>query len=191
MIVALAGRRVDAPDTKTPRFPLSLIDSVKVKLTTCLKNANATHLISSGACGADLLAMMAAEELLIPKTMILPFDAETFRSTSVTDRPGNWGLIYDTTVQDLKDSGQLIELNLDINDPEVYAKVNLHMLDLAQIVAEQTRLENGNKNNAAERIMALIVWEGTPKDADDTTYHFLKEAQKRNFVIKEILSTDE
>jgi hypothetical protein len=36
--------------------------------------------------------------------------------------------------------------------------------------------------------MALIVWEGKSKDADDTTYHFIEEAKKRNFIIKEILS---
>jgi hypothetical protein len=51
-------------------------------------------------------------------------------------------------------------------------------------------LNNGNRADVgtSSKITALIVWEGKPKDADDTTYHFMKEAEKRNFIIKEILS---
>ena len=181
MIVALAGRRIDATDTETPRFPSALADSVRTELTTCLNSVNAKHLVGSGACGADLLAMLSAEELRITKTMILPFNAQIFRSTSVTDRPGNWGLIYDKIVEQLRDSGQLIELNLDENDPEAYIKTNFYMLDHAQKIAEQN-------NNSSTNLMAMIVWEGKPKNTDDTTYHFMQEAQRRNFAIKEILT---
>jgi len=79
MVVALAGRRIDAPDAQASRFPSVLADSVKQKLIICLSSVNATHLVSSGACGADLLALEAAEELGINKTMVLPFDTDTFR----------------------------------------------------------------------------------------------------------------
>ena len=188
MIVALAGRRIDATDTETPRFPSALADSVRTKLTTCLNSVNAKHLVGSGACGADLLAMLSAEELRITKTMILPFNAQTFRSTSVTDRPGNWGLIYDKIIEQLKDSGQLIELNLDENDPEAYIKTNFYMLDHAQKIAEQIGTNHEQNNNASTNLMAVIVWEGKPKNTDDTTYHFMQEAQRRNFAIKEILT---
>src|SRR5687768_14398964 len=119
MIVALAGRRIDATDAKTTAFPSALADSVKARLITGLHAAHATHLVSSGACGADLLAMQAAKESGIDKTMILPFDAETFRTTSVTDRPGDWGVIFDELVMELKKSGRLIELKFDKNDPDV------------------------------------------------------------------------
>lgn len=180
MVVALAGRRIDAPDAQASRFPSGFTNSVKQKLIICLSSVNATHLVSSGACGADLLALEAAEELGIGKTMILPFDADTFRSTSVTDRPGDWGIVYDKLVRVLKKENQLMELKLSKEDSEVYLETNFRILDQAQKIAEQSKQE----------IMALIVWEGKPKDADDTTYHFMQEAKKRNFIVKEILSNE-
>jgi len=177
MVVALAGRRIDATDAKSARFPSELAESVKKRLIDCLKSANATHLVCSAACGADLLALQAAEELIIQKTVILPFDAGTFRSTSVTDRPGDWGIIYDKIVRELKGTEQFIALNYDKEDHKVYEKTNLHILDHAQKIALE---------HSSGQPLALIVWEGKPKDADDTTYHFMQEAKKRGFLIKEI-----
>lgn len=186
MIVALAGRRIDAPDAKTPRFPSEMADSVKQRLVGCLRYVKAVHLVCSAACGADLLALLAAEELMIQKTIIIPFDSDTFRSTSVTDRPGNWGLIYDTFVQQLKGSDQFITLDYDKNDPEVYEKTNFRILDHAQNLARQYQHGHRAEKKSSGRTIALIVWEGKPKDSNDTTCHFMQEAQKRNFVIQEI-----
>ena len=189
MIVALAGRRIDAPGAQPSRFPPALVNSVKKELIACLKSADAKHLVCSGACGADLLALQAAGELGISKTMVLPFDAGTFKSTSVTDRPGNWGPIYDNLVTELKRSNALIELSHDKNDPEVYINTNLNILDEAQKIAGLNHADKVG-DGGVPPIMALIVWEGKPKDADDTTYHFMKEAEKRNFMIKEIISSE-
>ena len=188
MVVALAGRRIDAPGAKALRFPFSLTGSVKRRLIACLRSVNAKHLVCSGACGADLLALEAAKELGIRKTMVLPFDAATFRSTSVTDRPGNWGSIYDEMVTALKRSNQLIELQYDKEDPDVYVNTNFSILDEAQKIAEQTGPHNNDGPGSAGKMMALVVWEGRSKNGDDTTYHFMQEAKKRNFIIKEILS---
>ena len=185
MIVVLAGRRIDAPDAKVRRFPPGLAGLVKQRLIDSLKSVVATHLVSSGACGADLLAMEAASELKIDRTMILPFDATTFRSTSVTDRPGDWGMIYDKFIQELKPD-KLITLGYDQNDPEVYERTNFEILDYAEKIAEKINATPPAQKNTVPGKLALIVWEGKPKDADDTTYHFLKEAQKRNFKIREI-----
>ena len=186
MIVAFAGRRIDAKEAERPVFPLTLADSVKAKLISALRSTNATHVVTSGACGTDLLAMQAAEALQIPKTMILPFKAETFKSTSVTDRPGDWGPIFDKLVAELKHSEHLIELNFDKEDPDVYTKTNFHILDEAQKLASK----NNQQNNPGGKLMAMIIWEGKPKSSGDTTYHFMQEAQKRNFIIKEILSNE-
>ena len=187
MIVALAGRRIDAPGAQATRFPLALADSVKQALIASLSSVNAKHLVCSGACGADLLALQAAEEMGIRKTMILPFDAGIFRSTSVTDRPGNWGSIFDKLVSELEESNGLIELKYDKADPEVYRNTNYSILDEAQKIAGETKGRNDGPASPG-KMMALIVWEGKSKDADDTTYHFIEEAKNRNFIIKEILS---
>ncbi len=189
MIVALAGRRIDATGAPVSRFPPALADTVRQKLLTSLSLMSAKHLVCSGACGADLLALQAAGELGITTTMILPFDVNTFKSTSVTDRPGNWGSIYDKLIMELKGSNGLIELQHDKEDPEVYRNTNFRILDEAQKIAGQTNSHHADSGSAGN-LAAFIVWEGRSKDADDTTYHFMQEAKKRNFIIKEILSNE-
>src|SRR5689334_3365039 len=54
MIVALAGRRVDKSDAQEPRFPLRNVDLVRTRTRELLRNKDATALVSSAACGADL-----------------------------------------------------------------------------------------------------------------------------------------
>ena len=181
MIVAIAGRRIDAANAEEPRFPLAMVDSVKRRLINCFSTFKVTHVIGSGACGADLLAMEAAQDLEIPGTMVLPFEADTFKFTSVTDRPGNWGAIYDRISRELKKSNQLIELDFVPDDPEAYRRTNFHILDHALKIASQP-----GKNPSVvtpHELLALIVWEGQPKNVDDTTYHFMLEAQKTKFFL--------
>ena len=185
MIVAIAGRRIDADDAERRVFPLTFVDTVKTQLTDALRDVHATHVISSGACGADLVAMQAAKALGISKTMILPFKAERFKTTSVTDRPGNWGPIFDNVLKELKQSGKLIELNLDKDDPDVYTKTNFFLLDEAEKLASEN---NPYGNNSPQKKMAVIIWEGKARTTGDTTHHFMQEAQKRKFIIKEIRS---
>src|SRR5256885_749046 len=57
MIIALAGRRIDAPSTSTPTFPLPEVDKVREKLAALFESEGATALASSAACGADLIAL--------------------------------------------------------------------------------------------------------------------------------------
>jgi len=186
MIVTLAGRRIDALHAKMKRFPAELAGSVKKKLIDSLLSVRATHLVCSGACGSDLLALQAAEELLIQRTLVLPFDPDTFRSTSVEDLPGDWGMIYDKIIGDLKDSEQLIVLHYDNNDSNAYKKTNMQILDHAEKLANKTNSHYPSRNQVFVEKLALIVWEGSPKEANDTTYHFMQEAQRRNFIIREI-----
>ena len=105
----------------------------------------------------------------------------TFRETSVIDRPGNWGALYDRITMQLKASGNLTEYHYHKDDMDVYIKTNFHILEKAEQMAEQ----NGHQ----EKISALIIWEGLPKDSDDTTYHFMEQAKKRHYLIQEIITT--
>ena len=95
MIIALAGRRIDAPDAKASRFPLSKVDEVKEKLRALFISLKPKTLVCSAACGADLLALQVAGELGIQRSILIPFDEQLFKSTSVMDRPGDWDLLYD------------------------------------------------------------------------------------------------
>ena len=94
MIVALAGRRIDKPDADAPRFPLTGVDLVRGRLHHLLSEKKVTTFVCSAACGADLLALAAARDLGIRRRVILPFTRERFRVTSVVDRPGDWGPLF-------------------------------------------------------------------------------------------------
>ena len=86
-IVAVAGRRVDAVDAQTKRFPYANADSVRAALSRALENAAAMLVVASAACGSDLLALDVASVLGIRTRIILPFAPDVFRETSVVDRP--------------------------------------------------------------------------------------------------------
>ncbi len=184
MIVTLAGRRIDAKDTKAPRFPTENIDKVKEKLGLFLLEKKPDWLVSSGACGADLIALEVAGELQINRKMVLPFDVETFRATSVVDRPGEWGVSFDTIYNELKTTGNVVNLGYDKDDDSVYEKTNFDILD----DADKVHKESSDPSAGSKKKIAIIIWEGKPKDSGDTTDHFRQEAIKRGYEIREINS---
>lgn len=110
MVIALAGRRIDAEGAASPRFPTENIGNVKEKLGLFFIEKKPDWLVSSSACGADLIALDIAGELEINRKIILPFDAKTFRSTSVVDRPGDWGMLFDRIYDELKKENNVIDL---------------------------------------------------------------------------------
>ena len=59
-VVAVAGRRIDAPDAGVTRFPLHNRDRVRQLIASVLRSQSVSAVISSGACGADLLALDVA-----------------------------------------------------------------------------------------------------------------------------------
>src|SRR5687767_2804955 len=95
MIVALAGRRIDNLYTSEVRFPHSQISNVKKLLDDFFTSNKVTQLICAGACGADLVAIEVALGRKIKVTMVLPFDAATFRNESVVDRGEEWGNAFE------------------------------------------------------------------------------------------------
>lgn len=178
MIIALAGRRIDAPDAKTIRFPPEMKDAVRQKILKFFRDEKVIALVSSAACGADLLAQDAARVLKIRRHIILPFSRRRFRETSVTDRPGEWGELFDDICSEVKRDGNLIVLRKHRKDEkEAYSAVTDKILELA----EDLRREN-------EIVTAVIVWEGKAKDETDETAAFAEKARLRNIFVKEILT---
>ena len=182
MVIALAGRRIDADDASIPRFPAKNIDKIKEKLSQFFIEKNPAWLVCSGACGADLIALEVAEHLQINMKMILPFRAKTFRETSVTDRPGDWGILFDRIYDELKQEKNIIDLGYDKDDDEIYEKANFDILNEADKIYNKT----SNPSAGNEKKIAIIIWEGKPKDSGDTTDHFRQEAVKRDYEIVEI-----
>jgi len=114
MIIALAGRRVDALDAKSARFPSTPenLETVRQRIFELLQAKRASALVSSAACGADLLALSVGGALGVRRIIVLPFKREKFRETSVTDRPGEWGSLYDRILDEVQKAGDLQILDL-------------------------------------------------------------------------------
>lgn len=180
MIIVLAGRRIDALDAEESQFPLAIKDAVYTKILKFFQKNNITALVSSAACGADLLAQKAARKLRIKQHIILPFERKRFRKTSVTDRPSDWGELFDSICDEVEEKGNLIVLEGFENDEKkAYSAVTTEILKQAEVL--QKICEN-------EDILAVIVWEGKAKDETDETVAFSEKARARRIVVEQILT---
>ena len=176
MIIALAGRRTDAADADTQRFPVENIELVRRRLRELFERERPEALVSSAACGADLIALDEAAALGIRRRVILPFDRRRFRETSVIDRPGVWGHLYDHVLDEVESNGDLITLSGDADDALAYAVAN------SGILAEASAL----RRDPREAVVAVIVWNGAPRGVDDLTKSFGDEAKALGFSVLEI-----
>ncbi len=184
MIIALAGRRIDPLDAAVPRFPLEKSLAVRENIRRVLLEKHATALVCAAACGADLLALDAAGELGVQRHIILPFAPQQFRAASVVDRPGEWGSLFDRVISEVEAAGNLVILNEDKEDDEVFAITNRAILDEAQSLARQSF--PAESESSANVVLALIVWDGQSRGEGDLTLDFANEARARAIPVTEI-----
>jgi len=177
VIVALAGRRVDADGASPPRFPGSNVDMVAHALRHLFEREQATALVSSAACGADLLALREADALGLRRRIVLPFDRAAFRSSSVVDRPGDWGPLFDSVLDECQPQGDLVTLSLPPGDA-AYAATNAAILEEAQALGRAT----------GEPVYALLAWDGASRGTGDLTADFGAAAAARNIPVLEVLT---
>lgn len=171
MIAALAGRRIDARGTASPRFPATRVDHVEDAIRRRLVSDAVSILVCAAACGADLLALAAAEKLEIRRRIILPFSIERFRQGSVADCSGPypWAETYDRIIEEVERKNDLLLLNLDPLDQDAYEKANIAILDEVQCIAAQN----------SDKVEALVVWDERSQREGDITRHFALEAHRR------------
>jgi hypothetical protein len=172
-VVALAGRRVDATGTEPPRFPLENGPVVRKRLAAMLAKESAMALVCSAACGADLIALEEAERLGLRRRIVLPFSPERFRETSVIDRPGNWGPVFDRLIAAAHASGDLVVLEDAGDGDAAYAAANKAIVREAWMLAEA--------GGAPQRLVAVVVWEGAARARNDATQGFRDLAAKAGF----------
>lgn len=171
--VALAGRRTDPADAQAARFPMENSDLVRDRLARYLTDHTVEHLVCSAACGADLLALEAAGALgSVARTIVLPFDVATFRETSVVDRPGDWGPIYDAIIVAVKAEDGLRLLGLEAGSEAAYATAN------DRILAEAAEAPSPHR--------VCIVWEGRARGVVDFTMGLALGGRSRGWTIDEI-----
>ena len=175
MILVLAGRRIDSVDTEPPQFPLQNVGKVSDAVRKLLVQQGATTVVSSAACGADLIALAEAGKLGIRRRVVLPFAREKFRETSVVDRPGDWGVLYDEVLDQMQAAGELVIIGkLDHGDP--YSVVSKLILDEAIKLGQERR----------ESVGAAMVWDGAARGTPDYTFEFGAEARRRGLGVLEI-----
>jgi len=189
-LIAFAGRRIDAPDATTPRFPLRQVAVVREQIEALFRQEQVNRLICSAACGADLIALRVAQDLGIDYRIILPFAPERFRVTSVMDRPGtqewNWGTLFDQAIGISQGKGELVVLGTHDDSQGKYQAVNDAILNEA---VEQGRIQSGTgAPQEIHDVQAVIAWDGHPRGPRDLTLHFAEEARSRGLVVKEILT---
>jgi hypothetical protein len=168
-VIVSAGRRVDAPDASTPRFPARNVETVRARVEEFLQQQMPSAIVASAACGADLILLQAAH--MVPRYVLLPSSPEEFRESSVTDRPGDWGAIYDEVLQ----CAEVQVLKLP-SGQEGYLAINDRLLDKAQALA----------GDLGTSVAVLVIWNQQSRGDDDVTEHFLRAARQRNFPISEI-----
>lgn len=158
-VAALAGRRIDAEGAKVSQFPLAMAPIVKQALANLFQKESIKLLVCSAACGADLLALDAALAAGIHCRVILPFEQNRFRQTSVIDRPGDWGDLFDQIVSFVESKGDLIVLRGNQSAKQAYQRANEVIINEATAALIRRRV-------------AVIVWEGRPRRKDDATSEF-------------------
>jgi hypothetical protein len=176
VIIAVAGRRIDAEDAKSARFPLKNVALVQERLDELLGREAATALVSSGACGADLAALIVAGARHMRRRMVLPFGRDAFRTSSVTDRPGDWGPVYDRVLAELDKTDDVVTLAEHAAGDAAYAAANETILQEAATLARQGSTD----------VVAVLVWEGAPRDGADMTAAFGDEAGKRGYRVEQV-----
>ena len=143
-----------------------------------MKTERAKAVVSSAACGADLLALREAGALGLARHVVLPFDRTAFRASSVVDRPGDWGPLFDATMNQLEASSAVKVLDGNVGDDGAYARTNAAILDTAAAVARTTN----------DEVCALIVWDGTSRGDGDLTEEFATGARNRGWRVLELLT---
>lgn len=133
-------------------------------------------MISSAACGTDLIALEVGAELGLRRIVFLPHDPDIFRERSVLDRAPTWGSRYDRAIESVRTAGHLHNLGLAGTGDVLYRATNDAMLAEALRLAEASRLE----------AVAIVVWNGESRGPEDLTDHFRQMARIRSIPIDEV-----
>jgi hypothetical protein len=178
-VAALAGRRIDASSASQPHFPLEAVPKVRRDISEMFSREHIGLLVCSAACGADLIALETASAAGIECRVVLPFERCRFRAASVIDRPGDWGQIFDRVIALAEGSGNLRVLPGSKDDNSSYLKANEFIIKEAITEAR------------GRPALAIIVWEGKPRDHNDATDSFRRLAVAAGMEPRTVLTVDE
>jgi hypothetical protein len=181
MVIALAGRCIDAPDADTPRFPPANEARVADRLRRAFEELGATAVVSSAAYGADLVALEVAGTMGLRRIVVLPWERERFRERSVVHRGQTWGTRYDKVLDEVETDGGLHVLALQDDGEMAFAVTNEAILSAASELAG-SEYEEGE----ALAVVAVPVWEGRSRGPSDFTEHFVDAARALKLEVREV-----
>jgi hypothetical protein len=181
-VVAVAGRRIDPDPAEARRFPFEEIPRVERELHRLFEEIGASILVTSAACGADLLALKVAEEMSIPARIILPFSTARFKETSVLDRPRPeyWGELFDNAIAAARAKGDVIELAGNPGSDGAYSAAN------EAIIKDARSLASSEASGTDKRPIAVIIWEGKARAGSDATDEFRQSAEAARLDVRTI-----
>ncbi len=183
MIVAVAGRRIDPPNAAASRFPLKSRGAVANRIKKALSELGVSALVSSAACGADLLAINAARALGARRRIVLPYQEDWFLEDSVTDRPGRWEDLYSQVIAEARAAGDLLDLGEKRGSDDAFRAANDAILAEAQRLAREE-----NPDDPASALAGLIIWEGASRGPDDVTDHMRQRLADAGATIRVVLT---
>jgi hypothetical protein len=153
-----------------------------MRLAKLFAQENIIALVSSAACGSDLIGLEEAERIRIRRRIVLPFSPEKFRATSVVDRPGAWGSSFDHLAALAEEQGDLVILERGGSDTDAaYAAANKLILHEAKMLAQ-------TMPGGPHRLVAVIVREGQPRPDNDLTDDFKTAAIEAGFTLQIVLT---
>ena len=142
-------------------------------------------LVSSAACGADLIALEEAERLGLRRRIVLPFAPKQFREKSVVDCPGKWGPAFDRAVAAASATGDLVVLYESPADSRrAFAPAN------RVIIREARHLASTLSPGSPRRLTAVVVWEGQARNGSDATEAFRTAATEAGFELRMVLTVE-
>jgi hypothetical protein len=169
--VAVAGRRPDPPGAGVQRFPEAAVPFVRDRIRSLFERERPSHLVSSAAAGADLLALQVAQEMSIKCTVVLPFEASQFRSTSVADKGAVWTSLFDKLIAPDSGNVAVIQLQHDLSSvTAAYRDASKRILDTAVEL-----------NPIGLAPWAVAIWDEVSRGGDDMTELFIRSAIARGF----------
>lgn len=107
--------------------------------------------------------------------MVLPFDRDRFRESSVTDRPGDWGEMYERILDEVARTGDLVTESMQPGS-EAYADAN------TRIVEESERIARAG----GERPRAVVVWDGESYGNGDFSAAFAATARQKGWTVVQV-----
>jgi hypothetical protein len=181
-VVAVAGRRIDPEPAEAQRFPFEQVPRVECELHRLFEDVGASILVTSAACGADLLALKVAGAMSMPARIVLPFSAARFKETSVLDRPrpDYWGELFETALAAARAKGEVIELAGNPKNDGAYSAAN------EAIIKDALSLASSAACGPDKRPVAVIIWEGKARSGTDATDEFRRSAEAAGFDIRTI-----